>query len=162
MIEQNWGLLKFKYEVLGISTEALSADHNIPLALLEHMSEQWKRLPLESLNEVPLEDMKSFDEIVEKLKSNTISQVQAFNLLKDRFLSSKYIELESLIVMKAVELTTSISGTDKTAADMLRTLTSVFTSMKSVQPAEDTEGFGGGSTKWEVTVVDGTGEKREG
>lgn len=160
MAEQNWGLLKFKYEVLGASLEAISADHGVSLPVLTLIAEEWKPLPLESMKEVPLEELKTFDEVVEKLKSNTISQMQAFNILKDKFLSSKYVELESLLLIKTIEVMNSIEDSGLQAANIIQKVAAVFTSLKAIQNPVDTS-TGSGTTKWEVTVLDGSGEKRE-
>jgi len=154
----NWEILKFKHEVLGASLEQIAGETGISLSLLNHCAKAWKPLNLTGLKEISLEDVQSFDELIDRLRDNTYSQTEAFELLKERFLTTEYIELETLIVHKAISIVSSLVPTHQDSPRYLKSMAEVLTSLKvkAARQPEDDEGTRR-ITKWEITVVDPSG-----
>ena len=86
MSDTNWDLVKFKYEVLGITLEQLAAEYSESLAVLKFNSQTWKQIPLAKQEQINLEDISSLEDVLERLGDETATQTKAFSVLKQKFL----------------------------------------------------------------------------
>ncbi|MBR9682474.1 MAG: hypothetical protein GOV02_02260 [Candidatus Aenigmarchaeota archaeon] len=162
MRETNWELLKFKYEVLGSSIEDLAAEHCVSKPVLEFNSRNWKKVSFGMEKPLDLEGVSSMEDILLKLGSETSSQTKAFAILKQKFLGPKYVELETVLLHKAIEMATELNSGDARAANTLRSLAVVLGDLLARNPLltpgdEESEGE---AREWKITVVDAT-EKME-
>lgn len=164
MNDTNWELLKFKYEVLGASLEDLAIKHSVSGPVLKFNSQTWKRLPLASEKPLDLEGISSLEDILVKLGGETSSQTKAFAILKQKFLGPKYVELETVLLHKAIEMATEVISSDPRSAQILRSLATVLTDLLTHNPLLTVgEGLSDGdSTKeWKITFVDSKKEKED-
>jgi len=162
MQDTNWELLKFKYEVLGISLEDLAAEHSISMPVLKFNSQNWKQFPLASKQPLDLENLTSLEDILLKLGSETASQTKAFGILKQKFLGPKYIELETVLLHKAIEMAGALSSDDARSAATLRSLATVLHDLLEQNPLltpGDKIEDDGDATEWKITIVDASKDK---
>jgi len=134
MQDVNWGLVQFKYEMLGFSLEDLAKEHSLSAAVLEYNAKNWKQIPLEQDTSIDMENIKSIEDVLIKLNLQVINQTQAFQILKQKFLGSKYIELEMILLHKTISIASNISDTDIKSAATLRTLTEILTNLIEQNP----------------------------
>lgn len=160
-METNWDLLKFKYEVLGISVEDLAQEHSLSPPLLKFNSKDWKQIPLASQIPLDLEGLTSLEDVLVKLGSETSSQTKAFAILKQKFLGPKYVELETVLLHKAIEMAGELKSSDPRAANILRSVASVLSDLLTHNPllAPDNELLDDSTKEWKITVVDSTERK---
>ncbi len=162
MQDTNWELVKFKYEVLGVAIADLAQEHNISLPVLEYNSKDWIQIPLARKEPLDLKDITSIEDVLMKLGNETASQTRAFAVLKQKFLGPKYVELETVILHKAIEMAAELKGSDPRGAATLRSLTTVLSDLLAQNPLLGSaveEGIGEGSKEWKITFVDATKEK---
>lgn len=152
MSETNWEILKFKYEVLGVSLEALSLDTKISLPILRHNAKEgdWNKLPL-------AEDPES-----SITQANDVSKL--YSALKQKALSSKYIELEMVLLFKAVELANNLETENSSNVLILKNLTEILTNLLANNPSLRPELPDTSSTlkvpqSWEINIIHGNQEK---
>ena len=152
----NWDLLKFKFEVLGISIKDLSKETQISETILNFNSKDWVQLPLEELKSLDLNELKSLDDILTKLGDRTAAQTKVFSILKQKFLGPKYVELETILLHKAIELASAVDSSDVKAANVLSGLTSLLGNLIGQNPELVSEGSSDGKPdgKWEITFVE--------
>lgn len=161
MSETNWELLKFKYEVLGCSIEDIAQEHSLSLPVLKFNSQTWKKLPLAREEPLDLEGLTSLEDILIKLGNETSSQTKAFAILKQKFLGPKYVELETVLLHKAIEMATELKSSDPRSAATLRSLATVLGDLLVRNPllTPGDEAEGGAATEWKVTFVDANKEE---
>ena len=164
MNETNWELLKFKYEVLGTSIVDLAREHSVSEPVLKFNSQNWKQLPLASEKPLDLKGITSLEDILTKLGSETSSHTKAFAILKQKFLGPKYVELETVLLHKAIEMATEIKSSDPRSAQTLRSLATVLGDLLERNPLL-TPGEGQSdsdvSREWKITFVDTKKEEKE-
>lgn len=162
MQDTNWELIKLKYEFLGFSLEDLAHEHSISSAVLEYNSKDWNQISLEQ-DEIDMSDIKSLDDVLEKLSTQTINQTQAFQILKQKFLGSKYIELETVLLQKAISLAANLKDDDPRSASTLKSLTDTLVNLLSQNPLlKSGEAVSrDGDKVWEVRFVDAKPKKPE-
>jgi len=162
MQDINWDLLKFKYEVLGISIKDLAMEHSVSEPVLKYNSQSWKRIPLASGTPLDLEGLTSLEDVLTKLGSETSSQTKAFAILKQKFLGPKYVELETVLLHKAIEMAQSLKSDDPRAAQVLRSLTTVLGDLLIQNPllVSDALEKDESATEWKITVVDGSKKEK--
>jgi len=164
MQDINWSLIKFKYEFLGFSLEDLAAEHSVSPAVLQYNSKDWKQISLEQENLVDLEGIKSIEDVLVKLSKQTTNQTQAFLILKQKFLGPKFMELEAVLLHKAITLASNISDKDPRAASTLKSITEVLVNLVGQNPLlKSGENIGGGDGEkvWEVRIVDAKENKNK-
>ena len=162
MQDINWSLIKFKYEFLGFSLEDLAAEHSISSAVLQYNSKDWKQISLEQEELVDLEGIKSIEDVLVKLSKQTTNQTQAFLILKQKFLGPKFMELETVLLHKAILLASNVNEKDPRAASTLKSLTEVLVSLIGQNPllkSGESVGGGDGEKVWEVRIVENKEEK---
>jgi len=156
MQDTNWELVKFKYEFLGFPLADLAKEHNISIVVLEYNAKTWSQISLGQDDLVGMEDIKSIEDVLKKLSKQTINQSQAFQILKQKFLGSKYIELETTLLHKAVQIASNLDEKDSRAASTLKSLTETLVNLINQNPLlkswesgndEDTDRV------WEVRVI---------
>jgi len=153
----NWELLKFRYEVLGTSLEEISTSTGVSMTILKYTTQDWKMLPLAEEDSLDLTDIKSLEDVLEKLGNKTSIQTRAFSILKQKFLGPKYVELETVLLYKAIEMANAIDASEVLGARTLKTLSEILNSLLERNPllTTDVQSEGGSeSHKWEVTIVD--------
>ena len=128
MEDTHWELLQFKHEVLGYTLEELAREHNLSLPVLNYNAQHWKQIPL-AKEKLDLEDLTSFEEILSKLGEQTERQSRAFSILKQKFLGPKYIELETVLLHKAIGLAGNVKENDPMGAKTLQSLVNVLTDL---------------------------------
>ncbi len=159
----NWELIKFKYEVLGISIDVLAAEHQISKPVLEFNSQSWKQLPLVQQNPINLESLTSIEEILTELGKETSSHTKAFAILKQKFLGPKYVELETVLLHKAIEIATALTIEDPRSATILRSLVTILSDLLAQNPLLVPDGAtaeDGEAKEWIVTVVDAASKEK--
>jgi len=163
MDEINWELVQFKYEVLGSSLETLAQEYHLSLPVLKFNSKDWKQIPL-AQQQLGLEDISSLEDILTKLGDQTASQAKAFAILKQKFLGPKYVELETVLLHKAVQMASAIKEGDPLGHRTLRSLATVLADLLEQNPLlrsmDDVDG-NHNSREWKVTIVDAKEEKEE-
>jgi len=160
----NWELVQFKYEVLGISLKTLAQEYQISEQLIKFNAQSWKQLPLGLDKPLDLKGFKSLDEILLKLGEQTSSHTKAFAILKQKFLGPKYVELETTLLHKAIQMASELESNDPGAARTLTSLTGVLSELLKNNPllAPNGEAAVEGETKeWKVTFVDASTKKNE-
>lgn len=162
MNETNWELLKFKYEVLGISIEDLANEHCVSIPVLKFNSQSWKKISFGMEKPLDLQGVSSMEDILLKLGSETSSHTKAFAILKQKFLGPKYVELETVLLHKAIEMATELKSSDPRSANTLRSLAAVLGDLLARNPLL-VPGDGGvesdGSREWKITFVDAVKER---
>jgi len=164
MNDTNWDLLKFKHEVLGVSLPNLAAEHRVSLPVLEFNAKNWKQIPLAAKEPMDLKDVTSIEDILSKLGSETASQTKAFAILKQKFLGPKYVELETVLLHKAIEMASEIKSSDPRGANTLRSLATILNDLLNQNPlltAGSEDEHEGASREWKITVVDASERKEE-
>lgn len=158
MQDTNWELLKFKYEVLGTSLDTLAEEHQVSPAVLKYNAQDWKQIPLASKEPLSLEDVKSIEDVLSRLGEETAAQTKAFSILKQKFLGPKYVELETVLLHKAIEMAAGLNTTDPRGAATLKNLASILTELLARNPllSQGVEEELGDSNarEWKITVVD--------
>jgi len=165
MQDTNWNLVQFKYEMLGYSLEDLAKEHSISTAVLDYNSKNWKQISLEQDISINMDDIKSIEDVLVKLNSQVINQTQAFQILKQKFLGSKYIELEIILLQKTISIASNISDTDIKAVTTLKSLTEILTNLINLNPLLKSEVTKNDENKdkdkvWEVRFIE-TEPKKE-
>lgn len=156
MQDINWELVRFKYEFLGFSLEDLAKEYPVSLTVLKYNSQNWKQISLEQNELVDLENIKSIDDVLAKLSTQTINQTQAFLILKQKFLGPKYIELETTLLYKAISTASHLSDEDPKAASVLESLVEILVKLINQNPllkSGDTSGKEGEKV-WEIRIVE--------
>jgi len=159
MQDTNWELLKFKYEVLGATLADLAQDHNVSFPVLEFNAKDWKQIPLALKESMDLKDIGSLEEVLSKLGEQTSTQTKAFAVLKQKFLGPKYVELETILLHKAIEMAGELKASDPRGANTLRSLATVLSDLLERNPLLTTSGEEDDNTaarEWKITVVDAT------
>ena len=158
MQDINWSLVQFKYEMLGYSLEELAEEHSLSIAVLEYSSKNWKQISLEQDASIDMGEVKSIEDVLIKLNSKVINQTQAFQILKQKFLGSKYIELEVILLQKTISIASSISDTDIKAATTLKSLTEILTNLISQNPLLKSDSLNNDESEkekvWEVRFME--------
>ena len=165
MSETNWELVQFKYEVLGIPLEELAREYNLSLPVLKFNSRDWKQLPLALKEPLDLKGLTSLEDVLTKLGEETGNQTKAFGVLKQKFLGPKYVELETVLLYKAIEMAQELKANDSRGASTLRSLANVLTDLLANNPllAPDREMEGSeNSREWKITVVDSSADDNGG
>jgi hypothetical protein len=156
MQDTNWDLVQFKYEFLGFSLADLASEHSISPAVLEYNAKHWNQILLDQDNLVDLNEIKSIDDIISKLGKQTINQSEAFSIIKQKFLGPKFIELETILLHKAISIASNVDEKDPRSANTLKNIVEVLTSLLSQNPLlgskEDTS-EGDGDKVWEIKIV---------
>jgi hypothetical protein len=162
MQDTNWEIVKFKYEILGASLESLAEEHSLSLAVLQYNSKSWKQISLEQEELMDLEDIKSIEDVLVKLSKQTTDQTQAFLILKQKFLGPKFMELETVLLHKAISLASNINDKDPRAASVIKSLTEVLVNLIGQNPllkSGESVSDGDGEKVWEVRIVETEKEK---
>lgn len=141
----NWDILKFKYEVMGISLEAISMDTGLSLPLVQRNARDWKQLSLvEDDGNVAMSDA----ERAAKLHS----------VLKQSHLGPKYVELEMILLYKAIEIANNVNDSaDNQNVLVLKNLTDVLSNLLAQNPSLASSARDGADTpvdkKWEINII---------
>lgn len=161
MLDTNWELVKFKYEILGNSLEELAQEYCLSMPVLKYNSKDWKQIPLASGESISLKDITSLEDVLTKLGTQTSSQTKAFAILKQKFLGPKYVELETVLLHKAIEMASNIKETDPRAAQTLRSLATVLSDLLIQNPllTSNDRVDDSSATEWKITVVDASEKK---
>ena len=163
MQDINWDLVQFKYEFLGFSLASLAIEHCISTAVLDYNAKNWKQISLEQDDLIDISEIKSIDDVLNKLSKQTVSQTQAFSILKQKYLGPKFIELETILLHKAISIASNLKENDKGSASTLKHLVDVLTSLIDRNPMlnpDDVED-GDGDKTWEIKVIHSTEPRDE-
>ena len=158
MQDTNWELLKFKYEVLGTDLDQLAEEHKVSPAVLKYNAKDWKQIPLASKEPLSLNDVKSLEDVLSKLGEETAAHTKAFAILKQKFLGPKYVELETVLLHKAIEMAQELNSQDPRGAATLKNLANILSELLAKNPLLTTnheEELGENANReWKITVVD--------
>lgn len=144
----NWDIIKFKYEVMGLSLEAIAVDTGLDISLLRHNAKSWKQL---SLVEDDGDRALTAAERASKIHS----------ILKTSHLGPKYVELEMILLYKAIEISNNLTDSaDNSNIVALKNLTDVLANLLAQNPAlaqvrKDSEAFLPKENKWEINIING-------
>jgi len=165
MNDTNWELLKFKYEVLGVSIATLAQENAVSLPVLEFNSQNWNQIPLAKQTQLDLKDVTSLEDILTKLGTETASQTKAFAILKQKFLGPKYVELETVLLHKAIDIASNLNSDDPRSAATLRSLATVLGDLLDqnplLTPGDRVDEEEGDVKEWRLTIVDAPTQKKE-
>jgi hypothetical protein len=158
MQDTNWELLKFKYEVLGNDLDQIAEEHQVSPAVLKYNAKDWKQIPLARKEPLNLEELKSLEDVLSKLGEETAAHTKAFAILKQKFLGPKYVELETVLLHKAIEMAQGLSAQDPRGAATLKNLASILTELLAKNPlltvGTAEEITDPNNREWKITVVD--------
>jgi len=163
MQDTNWDLVQFKYEFLGFSLGDLAREHSISEAVLEYNSKGWKQISLVQDDLVDMSEIKSIDDVLTKLSSQTLNQTQAFLILKQKFLGPKFMELETILLHKAISIASNLDEKDSRSAATLKSVTEVLVNLIGQNPLlkSGEVASGDGDKVWEVRVVETSPKEKE-
>ena len=156
MYDVNWDMVQFKYEFLGFSLADLAAEHNISPAVLDYNAKGWNQIKLDQDDPIDLGEIKSIDDVLSKLSKQTISQTQAFSIIKQRFLGPKFIELETILLHKAISIASNLNEKDARSANTLKNLVEVLTNLLAQNPllgSKDNTDEGDSDKVWEIKII---------
>lgn len=161
MQDTNWELIQFKYEFLGSSLEDLAREHSVSPTVLKYNSQNWNQISLEQSDPVDMKEVKSIDDVIAKLNTQVINQAQAFQIIKQKFLGPKYMELETALLYKAISIASNIDEDDPRAATVLKSLTDTLINLLSQNPLLKSGELGGGDGDkvWEIKIVEAKPKK---
>lgn len=142
----NWDIIKFKYEILGMSLEAIHVDTGLSMPLLQANSKKWNQLSLVEDENVAL----SSAERAQKIQS----------VLKQTHLGPKYVELEMILLYKAIEIAENLDASaDNSNIVALKNLTAVLSNLIANNPAlvpaqkDDGSLSPQSDNKWEINII---------
>ena len=163
MQDINWDLVQFKYEFLGFSLESLANEYHISTAVLNYNAKNWKQISLEQGDLTSIDEIKSIDDVLTKLSKQTVSQTQAFSILKQKYLGPKFIELETILLYKAISIASNLKENDKGSANVLKNLVDVLTNLIDQNPMLNPDDIeeGDSDKTWEVKIIHTTEEKEK-
>ena len=165
MQDTNWELLKFKYEVLGNDLDQIAEEHQVSPAVLKYNAKDWKQIPLARKEPLNLEELKSLEDVLSKLGEETAAHTKAFAILKQKFLGPKYVELETVLLHKAIEMANGLSAQDPRGAATLKNLASILTELLAKNPlltvGTTEEITDPNNREWKITVVDSRKDREE-
>jgi len=163
MQDTNWELIQFKYEFLGFSLKDLAREHSISLAVLEYNSKDWKPISLEQCDPVNMDSIKSIDDVLDKLSTQTLNQTQALSILKQKFLGSKYVEFETILLFKAIAIASNLAENETKSATTLRALTDILVNLLGQNPLLQSGEIANreGDKVWEIKIVEAKAKPSE-
>lgn len=106
MLEFNTALLKLQYEILNVSLEDIATQLHIPVSIVAADARRgnWRQLwpdeppiLIENLTQEPTLDIEQRTELAQK-------RLRYYSVMKDQYLSAKYLALESVLLDSAKEL----------------------------------------------------------
>ena len=156
MLNVNWDLVQFKYEFLGFSLADLAVEHGISLTVLNYNAKDWNQIELDQTDLVDIGEVKSIDDVLNKLGKQTINQTQAFSIIKQKFLGPKFIELETILLHKAINIASNLNEKDARSANTLKNLVEVLTGLLAQNPllgSKDDPNEGDGDNVWEIKII---------
>ena len=156
MQDVNWDMVQFKYEFLGFSLSDLVAEHNISSAVLNYNAKGWNQVELDQTDLIDMDEIKSISDILDKLGKQTVNQTQAFSIIKQKFLGPKFIELETILLHKAISIASNLDEKDNRSANTLRNLVEVLTSLLAQNPllgSKESPDEGDGDKVWEIQII---------
>lgn len=118
MSQVNSTLLKLQYEILNVPVEDLAAQMNVPVSILhaEILKNKWTQLwpdePVIFADNCsdPLTTSTPLD--IEQRTEMARKRLQFYQIMKDTYLSSKYLTLESAIIDSAISYLDTIESQD--------------------------------------------------
>lgn len=156
MMDINWELVQFKYEFLGFSLADLAVEHGISTAVLDYNAKGWNQIIFSEDDPVDMDEIKSIGDILSKLGKQTINQTQAFSIIKQKFLGPKFIELETILLHKAINIASNLNEKDARSANTLKNLVDVLTGLLAQNPllgSKDDPNEGDGDNVWEIKII---------
>lgn len=156
----NWELIKFRYEVRGESLSSLAKTFGVSEDVVKFNAKKWKQVPFIKEAQLTFKDAKNLEDVMGILERAVRNDARVAVLIKQKFLTSKYIELETLILEKLGVLLESVEDTQdaQAAAATLKSLSSTFAELLSknrhleTMPVIDAESDGIDRT-WNVEVT---------
>lgn len=164
MPETNWDLIQFKYEVLGSSLEELAAEYSLSLPVLRFNANNWKQIPLAKQKRIDIHDAETIEDILEKIAKQIGDETKVFTVLKQKFLGPKYIELETILLHKAIETANNLQTSDSLSATTILKLTNILSNLLTQNPllGSGDDGSGGVATReWVVKFVDSNEDEKD-
>ena len=156
MQDINWDMVQFKYEFLGFSLIDLATEHGISPTVLNYNAKGWNQIKLDQDDPIDLGEIKSIDDVLNKLSKQTINQTQAFSIIKQKFLGPKFIELETILLHKAISIASNLDEKDARSANTLRNLVEVLTNLLIQNPllgSKDNADEGDSDKVWEIKII---------
>lgn len=153
MSNVNWELMKFKYEVLEASLEDLSAEHGISPSALQYAARDWNQVPL-------VERGKDFD-ASSGIQEDVVKQSKVFSLLKEKYLGPKYIELETTLLHKAIEVANNLPSEGPGVAKTIKDLAEIYKNLSIEKNKGSDDDLDVLPTSWEVTIIDPESREKE-
>jgi hypothetical protein len=130
-------IAKFGYEFLGKSIEQLAAENNLKASILQQAmeSESWQRRV--SPEALPDLEGNTLEEQAEKLRKSVTAQISIINSLCSLDNLAQVVALERSLLKEAQILAES-GISDKPTAEIVRTIISAYTNLRSSNPLADT------------------------
>lgn len=121
----NWDSVKFNYEVLGHSEQAIKEKWNISDSLFEYVSRNWKRHPVASRKEINFRPTADINELTVEAIQSVTNEVGLTNLIKQRYINELSVELEHTLLAKAVAISHTLAE-DAASINSIRNLVGVL------------------------------------
>lgn len=155
--EIDWSLVQFKYEVLGSSLEEIKEEYDLSEGHLAYVSKDWKVIPAAAKKKLEFADLSSLESLTDDIAGQISQEASLLQTLKQRSLLTKYLELENILLTKAITLAQELTN-EGTSVNRLSTLTGVLTNLLAHNPllspkVDETSGEGE-ARDWTLTIVE--------
>lgn len=141
MKQVDWGLLRIQYEIFGEEIDDLAEEYDTTPRMIEYAAEEgkWQRMPIaKAISE--WQNIENLEEIPPDLMDQVRDRMQILFTLKQSTLNPKYIAIETAILGKAQQVIQNLSSDHPNAAQILKAMTDVFTSLREATGAGGSRG----------------------
>lgn len=128
----DWDLVRVQYELFGEDPTVIAEENDVSLSMVEYAIEDggWERLPMSSVSS-DIKDLTSLEEVTDDLLDAIKQKMSLHQVVKLSAFNPKYTALEAVILSKATEIAKSLNPDQPGAAQQLKTLTEVISSLQS-------------------------------
>ncbi len=151
----NWDLLKFKYEILGVGLPEIQAEYEISDSLMQYNSRNWHVVPASQRKSIKFTSIEDITSLTSDIAEQVRNEAEIISLVKQKFLFPKYVELEHILLTKAIAIANNMPE-ETTSAGTISLLQGVLYEMLRHNPIinmDTEESTVVAAQKVEVTVV---------
>ena len=161
----DWNLLRYMYEVHGVSEEDIADENDTSLSMVEYVrdTQGWRRSKLaESANDwKQLEDHRDDD-----MMADVQQRMSAISLLQQVANNPRLHAFETALITRAIDTTQYLDPANPQTADLLCKLGALLEKLKSTNPAlkalsKKSEEAGSGSGSIKIQIVTGYAQNRQ-
>ena len=151
----DWNLVQFQYEILGATKEELMLEYDLTESYVEYITRNWKPVPAAQRKSLQFTQLDTLEELTDDVASQIRKEAHALTTIKQKHLLPKYLELENILVNRAISLA-SVLEIERSSVPAISTLTNVLMTLLQNNPLysnEDGQIGSGEPQEWKVTVV---------